>query len=363
MSAQSGLCENDFDCPSKLVCYKNVSWSEGETFCACDTWFGWSSEDCSVFGPQTIFWIVSHGLVVLIAGLSFTVTVVKCSKYVKNGNITLKWKRFTPVIQTFITLMLYFFCRSISSIFFLINVLDVEGFGNEYSLWSDKRKRGSMAIPVLLTQSLSIFLGVHANLSVALVWASAAYKAKRLLADSKIMKRFQNTIKFLQLFFTLLVVVILVTDFGLLFGAVLFLALIMLVLFTLARRWFKEWFSSDSILPALDNIRRASALIIFFQLCLLVFVVGITSFSLAASDSRDLFEPDKVSAWSSLYMLVELAFLGTTITILWYVSTVLEPRSTKKSEKNDGNTMADKTLITTNTHVIDSERETSALSV
>ena len=69
------------------------------------------------------------------AASGFTVAIFKLVKYVRQGKIT----KFTPAVQTYAALMAYFLFRSISSLFFVINVVDINGFGKEYSLWNDDR--------------------------------------------------------------------------------------------------------------------------------------------------------------------------------------------------------------------------------
>jgi hypothetical protein len=62
------MCKVDSDCAAPLVCYSsNLSWTLGESLCACSTWYGRSGESCHGF--------TLTGVVLLLSGL----TMLLCS--------------------------------------------------------------------------------------------------------------------------------------------------------------------------------------------------------------------------------------------------------------------------------------------
>mmetsp|Transcript_16769 Transcript_16769/g.19006 ORF Transcript_16769/g.19006 Transcript_16769/m.19006 type:complete len:361 (+) Transcript_16769:271-1353(+) len=329
------LCESDFECPNKTVCYQNVSWAEDEVFCACDSWFGWVGDDCDELGPQSKMWIVIHLALMFAAIASLAIYGLAGIRQLRS----LKGKQqFSSVFQTQTAIYMFLFFRIVCSLLFIINISDVDGFGKvEYDGWDDDfpRKRGSKAIGVIVTQTFSIFWGVLANVNIALVWVQTAYHTKKmLLKGSETMKKFRKIIRALQAIFVIAFVAVLAFSFTAIFVVAIFGSLLLIFLDALAWRWFNEMVRDFSdALEIVVRIKSTLKLLLLCQASLFFSTVILIFMNLGKGDSRDIIEVGKVSSYSILVFWVESSLLASVVVVFRFTVGVQARTSTAGSKK------------------------------
>mmetsp|Transcript_8223 Transcript_8223/g.9428 ORF Transcript_8223/g.9428 Transcript_8223/m.9428 type:complete len:363 (-) Transcript_8223:358-1446(-) len=312
-------CEDDLDCVGRQVCYLNVSWAPDEVFCACDSWFGWEGSECDTLGAQTFVWIFVHGILTI---FSFGVMVYFAKA--SYGKAIAQKKRFSPVNQTLIALNMYLFSRFLSSLFFVINITDVDGFGiNRYSKWDGDfaRKRGSMAVPIVVFETLSIVFGALANVQVGLVWVETAHRTKNMrLTNTDKMKKLQRAVRVYQVVFSAMVTAVLAYSFPLIFAAVIFGTMLLFAVYYIAWKAFNEMANTFSRkIPEIEYILLTLKRLLICQISLLISSLILAALNIGVGDSRDLFRTGKVSTYSLLVLWVQLSFLASGTIVYRFV--------------------------------------------
>eukprot|EP00924_Labyrinthula_sp_SR-Ha-C_P006127 snap_masked-scaffold_54-processed-gene-0.28-mRNA-1 protein AED:1.00 eAED:1.00 QI:0/0/0/0/1/1/4/0/438 len=67
------FCEEDLDCPELKLCYAGYDWikNDQESICACNTWFGFTGENCTELGNGS-FVGIGFGISAIILGMTIT---------------------------------------------------------------------------------------------------------------------------------------------------------------------------------------------------------------------------------------------------------------------------------------------------
>lgn len=366
-------CITDFDCPGNLVCFKDVSWSNavdigdlnGTSFCDCDGFYGWTlneaGDDCSVVGPQTVFWLVANVPLALfntfgLIKFGLVYLPVLCSE---------KFRRWTPLTQTFTFVSAFFFFRTIVCILFIANIYDRDGYGDPYKNdmfyapapmpgYGVGDKRGSLTTWVQGLLALSHVLNILASANIALVWCDVAFKAKNMLLQSspKFM-RFRVFIRVIQSVYLIIYFFnFLIADDPYVWVLLGLLRVVLGITFVLAYRWFAELKKGTNAgqehlkTSQLATVfRRISKTILLIIVALAIVVIsGFTLLGLAFEASsndvpgREMIRPGKITAAPVLYAVLSYFYTMIALVIGWYLSTVLHSYYTaSKSKSKDAN--------------------------
>mmetsp|Transcript_6038 Transcript_6038/g.7891 ORF Transcript_6038/g.7891 Transcript_6038/m.7891 type:complete len:370 (-) Transcript_6038:30-1139(-) len=316
-------CENDFDCPGKTVCYKNETIAPDSIFCACDSWFGYTGDGCDEFGPLTVTWIVFHTLITALAAFIILLYGPLILRAVYGDG---SFKRLNAKRQTLLLLSFHVVFRLIASIVFLVNVIDVDGFGREkFPGWDGDflKKRGSMAVPVVSFQILSLAFAIATNLNVGIVWVETAFMARNLIVkETEKLARYRKIVRGLEIAYLLVLAGMLSLAFTAFPVVITFGGILMLTLYGLARSWFlqvRDTISEGQFSATIAKILRLTKYLIFLQINTVLASVSLIFVTIAYGDSRSFVKPGDFHVASVFTAWLQTTLLLSSLLVARYL--------------------------------------------
>mmetsp|Transcript_7066 Transcript_7066/g.8140 ORF Transcript_7066/g.8140 Transcript_7066/m.8140 type:complete len:360 (-) Transcript_7066:206-1285(-) len=171
-------CTTDLDCPlQQQLCYVDVDWLEtGESLCFCETWHGWTGNDCNEYGPGAIFYaiLVSASLLILLVGFVFSLkafSMLRSSKLLKRNSAVL-----TLLLNTFAFATAIGWRASVLAVIFTPEKAgEITGTDNGV----DDRKLHPLQNNVeKVFIGVTAVLAISAALNICIVWIQTALNTK-----------------------------------------------------------------------------------------------------------------------------------------------------------------------------------------
>jgi len=201
-------CVVDDDCAVAHLCYPaNASWNEeGVAFCACNSFYGWTGDDCLTLGPLSVVQLINTLLQV---GLSMAVVAVL------GRDLFDYWRAFDGRLQlnASVQTVLYIWAGAIC--IFLWRFLFVLGIvlpsANDRVLQGDDQPASAFSFyalsrPFNVGQEVFLFASI---LTISVVWVEVAAASRSLnarLVDN--VARYRRVVIGLELFFATCMLII-----------------------------------------------------------------------------------------------------------------------------------------------------------